>query len=49
MRCLCTTNIIENPNGIVRRTSRRVTRYRDANMALRWSAAGFREAQKSFR
>jgi hypothetical protein len=20
-RCLCTTNIIENPNGIVRRTS----------------------------
>jgi putative transposase len=49
MRCLCTTNIIENPNGIVRRTSRRVTRYRDADMALRWSAAGFLEAQKSFR
>jgi putative transposase len=49
MRCLCTTNIIENPNGIVRRTSRRVTRYRDANMALRWSAAGFLEAEKSFR
>ena len=49
MRCLCTTNIIENPNGIVRRTSRRVTRYRDASMALRWSAAGFLEAQKSFR
>lgn len=48
-RCLCTTNIIENPNGIVRRTSRRVTRYRDANTALRWSAAGFLEAQKSFR
>lgn len=49
MRCLCTTNIIENPNGIVRRTSRRVTRYRDVNMALRWSAAGFLEAEKSFR
>ena len=48
-RCLCTTNIIENPNGIVRRTSRRVTRYRDADMALRWTAAGFLEAQKSFR
>jgi putative transposase len=48
-RCLCTTNIIENPNGIVRRTSRRVTRYRDAAMALRWTAAGFLEAQKSFR
>src|SRR5206468_5752340 len=37
------------PNGIVRRTSRRVTRYRDANMALRWTAAGFLEAEKSFR
>ena len=48
-RCLCTTNIIENPNGIVRRTSRRVTRYQDADMALRWTAAGFLEAQKSFR
>ena len=48
-RCLCTTNIIENPNGIVRRTSARVTRYQDADMALRWTAAGFLEAQKSFR
>ena len=48
-RCLCTTNIIENPNGIVRRTSRRVTRYRDAGMALRWTATGFIEAEKSFR
>ena len=36
-------------NGIVRRTSRRVTRYRDADMALRWTATGFIEAQKSFR
>ena len=24
-------------------------RYRDANMALRWTATGFIEAQKSFR
>ena len=48
-RCLCTTNIIENPNGIVRRTSRRVTRYRDVDMVLRWTATGFIEAQKSFR
>ena len=38
-----------NPNGIVRRTSARVTRYRDADMALRWTAAGFLQAQKSFR
>jgi len=48
-RCLCTTNAIENPNGIVRRTSRRVTRYRDADMALRWTTTGFLEAEKSFR
>jgi putative transposase len=49
MRCLCTTNIIENSNGTVRRTSQRVTHYQDADMALRWTAAGFLEAQKSFR
>jgi transposase-like protein len=48
-RCLCTTNIIENPNGAVRRVTRRVSRYRDAAMALRWTATGFLEAEKSFR
>jgi transposase-like protein len=48
-RCLCTTNIIENPNGAVRRVSRRVCRYRNADMALRWTATGFLEAEKSFR
>jgi putative transposase len=49
MRCLTTTNIIENPNGIVRNTTRRVKRWRDQDMALRWTAAGFLEAEKSFR
>jgi putative transposase len=49
MRCLSTTNIIENPNGAVRRVTRRVTRYRDADMAMRWTAAGFLEAEKHFR
>jgi transposase-like protein len=49
MRCLSTTNIIENPNGAVRRVTRRVSRYRDAAMALRWTATGFLEAEKSFR
>lgn len=48
MRCLSTTNIIENPNGAVRRVTRRVSRYRDAEMALRWTATGFLEAEKSF-
>lgn len=49
MRCLSTTNVIENPNGAVRRVTHRVSRYRNAEMALRWTATGFREAEKSFR
>ncbi|MGQ0654872.1 MAG: IS256 family transposase, partial [Betaproteobacteria bacterium] len=48
-RCLATTNIIESPNSVVRRVSARVTRYRDAQMAVRWVAAGFLEAEKAFR
>lgn len=48
-RCLSTTNIIENPNGRVRDTARRVKRYRDRDMVLRWTAAGFLEGEKSFR
>jgi hypothetical protein len=49
IRCLSTTNLVENPNGIVRATTRRVKNYRDAAMTLRWVAAGFLEAEKSFR
>jgi len=49
MRCLCTTNIIENPNGIVPTTTNRVTRWRDQDMAWRWVAGGFLESEKSFR
>jgi putative transposase len=49
MRCLSTTNIIENPNGAVRRVTYRVSHYQDAEMALRWTATGFLEAEKSFR
>ena len=49
MRCLSTTNIIENPNGAVRRTTNRICRWRDAQMALRWTAAAFLEAEKRFR
>jgi transposase-like protein len=48
-RCLASTNVIENPNGAVRRAGRRVTRYRDTEMAMRWAAAGFLEAEKRFR
>ena len=48
-RCLATTNVIESPNSVVRRVSARVTNYRDAQMAMRWAAAGFLEAEKAFR
>ena len=49
MRCLCTTNIIENPNGAVRRVSGRVCRWRDPQMVLRWMASAYLEAERSFR
>jgi transposase-like protein len=49
MRCLSTTNIIENPNGAVRRVTDRVCRWRDADMVLRWMASGYLEAEKCFR
>ena len=48
-RCLATTNIIESPNSAVRRVSGRVTCYRDVSMAMRWVAAGFLEAERSFK
>ena len=48
-RCLATTNVIESPNSAVRRVSGRVTNYKDAEMALRWTAAGFLEAEKTFK
>ena len=48
-RCLATTNVIESPNSVVRRVSGRVTNYKDVEMALRWTAAGFMEAEKSFK
>ena len=33
--------MIESPNSAVRRVSGRVTNYKDTEMALRWTAAGF--------
>ena len=49
MRCLCTTNIIENPNGAVRRVTGRVCYWRDHEMVLRWMASAYLEAEKCFR
>ena len=48
-RSLACTNIIENALGTVRQVSRNVKRWRHAEMALRWTAAGMMEAHKTFR
>jgi transposase-like protein len=46
-RSLACTNIIENMMGTIRRVSRNVKRWRNASMALRWTAAGMLEARPS--
>jgi putative transposase len=48
-RCLGTTNIIESPHAGVRLRTRRVSRWRDGAMVLRWVAAAFLETEKHFR
>ena len=48
-RALACTNAIENMQGTIRRVTRNVKRWQDAEMALRWAAAGMMEAQKGFR
>src|SRR5271165_4194385 len=48
-RSLACTNSIENVMGSVRRVCRNVKRWRNAGMALRWTAAGMMEATKGFR
>ena len=47
-RSLACTNIVENALGR-RQVTRNVKRWRHAEMALRWTAAGLLEAQKTFR
>lgn len=48
-RCLCTTNVMESPNGTVRQKIGRVRRWRNGAMVLRWAASGFLASEKSFR
>ncbi len=48
-RSLACTNIVENALGTVRQVTRNVKCWRNAEMALRWTAAGLLEAQKTFR
>ena len=48
-RCLATTNLIESPQSGVRMRTRRVTRWRDADMVMRWVASAFVATEKNFR
>jgi putative transposase len=48
-RTLSTTNSIENVNSNIRRTLRRVKRWRDGGMIKRWVAAALVEAERGFR
>jgi putative transposase len=48
-RTLTTSNPIESMISIARTTNRNVSRWRDGQMVLRWTAAGMLNAQRSFR
>jgi len=48
-RVLSNTNAIENLIGSVRRLGRRVRRWRDGKMILRWTVAAAHDASKRFR
>ena len=46
---LTNTNCIESMISVARRTSARVTNWKDGKMKKRWIAAGILEAERSFR
>ena len=48
-RCLGSTNVIESPNGGIRRCTRRVKRWKDNGMVVRWVAASLLTIEKRFR
>jgi putative transposase len=48
-KSLTSSNPIESMISIARTTNRNVTRWRDGQMVLRWTAAGMLNAQRSFR
>jgi transposase-like protein len=48
-KTLTNTNCIESMISIARRTTRRVTKWKDGAMKKRWIAAGMLEAERSFR
>jgi len=48
-RCLATTNLIESPGAGVRLRTRRVCRWKDGAMVLRWAASAYLATEKRFR
>jgi len=48
-RSPASANIVESMNAVVRQVCRNVKGWRDARLALRWTAAGMLEAEKGFR
>jgi putative transposase len=48
-KCLATTNLIESPHSGVRKRTRNVCRWRDADMAERWAASARLLTEKHFR
>ena len=48
-RTLATTNAIENVVGAVRQLGRRVKRWRNGRMIVRWTGTALLEAQRHFR
>lgn len=48
-RCLATTNLIESPQSGVSKRTGNVSRWRDADMVLRWVAGAYLATEKNFR
>lgn len=48
-RCLGSTNVIESPNSGVRRRTRRVKRWREHGMVVRWVAASLMDMEQRFK
>ena len=47
--CLTTTNIIDSTHSGIRQRTRRVTNWKNGEMARRWSAVAFVETEKNYR
>ena len=48
-RCLGTTNLIDSTHSGARQKTRRVTNWKNGEMALRWAGGAFVETEKSYR